>query len=479
MLSSEVTPFAKTGGLADVSAALANELHKKGHETLLFMPLYERVENGGWEFTPVEALRAITVTSGEQTYYFRAFTSSLPNGGLPVHMLYCPELFDRKNIYTSDEDEHLRFGLFTRAVIECCQHLGFAPNVFHCNDWHTALLPLYLEGVYAWDDLFNKSKTLLTIHNIGYQGLFPAETIESLGLGDVRSALHQEDLENGVLSFMKTGVLYADLLSTVSETYAKEIQTEEFGMGLEKMLEHRAESLVGVVNGVDYDIWSPEKDALIPCHFSADDLAGKEVNKRALLDAVRLPFDRGAPVFGIVSRMSAQKGFDLMFSVLPRMLTRTDARLCVLGSGDPRYEDFFSQLMREFPTKVSFTTDFNDRLAHMIEAGSDMFLMPSRYEPCGLNQMYSLKYGTIPIVRKTGGLADTVDLFDADSGEGTGIVFDHYSPDGLDWAIRYGLELWQNRPAWNRLVQNAMSKDYSWEHQADRYVEIYENLSGK
>ena len=394
-------------------------------------------------------------------------------------MLYCPELFGGRDIYTSDVDEHARFGIFTRAVIECCQHLGFAPDVFHCNDWHTALLPLYLKGVYAWDKLFAKTKSLLTIHNIGYQGLFPSDCLHSLGLTDVSSALHQEDLNDGVLSFLKTGLIYADLLSTVSVTYAKEIQTADFGMGLEELLKHRADSLVGVVNGVDYDIWSPEKDELIPCHFSANELGGKEQNKRALLDAVRLPFDRDVPVFGIVSRMTVQKGFDLMFKVLPHVLSRTDARLCVLGSGEARYEDFFRQLMHEFPTKVSFTTDFNDRLAHMIEAGSDIFLMPSRYEPCGLNQMYSLKYGTIPIVRKTGGLADTVELFDPETGEGTGIVFDHYSPDAFDWAVRYAFELWENRPAWKQLVQNAMSKDFSWTHQADRYVELYTKLAGK
>lgn len=443
------------------------------------MPLYARIEKADWDFDKVAALANFDVSAGKRTYNFSVFTVDLPDDGMPVHMFHCPDLFRRDDIYTSDEDEHLRFGIFTRAVIEACQRLNFAPDVFHCNDWHTALLPLYLKGVYAWDQLFKESKTLLSIHNIGYQGVFRADTVDDLGLNDVRSFLHQEDLNDGVLNFLKTGLIYADMLSTVSKTYASEIQTSDFGMGLEDMLSERADALIGVVNGVDYDIWSPERDQEIPFHFSADDLGGKEKNKRALMDYVRLPFDRKAPVFGIVTRMTVQKGLDLMFQVLPRMLMETDARLCVLGSGEARFEDFFRQLAQEFPTKVAFTTEFNDHLAHLIEAGSDLFLMPSRYEPCGLNQMYSMKYGTIPIVRKTGGLADTVELFDDATGSGTGFVFENYNSAALKWAINYALEVWNNRPAWERLMQNAMSRDYSWEHQAEHYVEIYRNLSDR
>lgn len=477
MLSSEVTPFAKTGGLADVTAALTAELVRGGHDVRLFMPFYRRVQEAGFEVERVPELTDLELEAAGETYAFTVFTTPLPRSEAKVHLLHCDELYGRDGLYSGDDDEHVRFGLFTRAVIECCQRLGFAPHVFHANDWHTALLPLYLKSLYAWDELFRESKSVLTIHNIGYQGLFPAATIEDLGLGDVRERLYQEDLRDGVLNFMKTGLLYADLLTTVSETYAREIQTEDFGMGLHELLRARAESLRGIVNGVDYDEWSPEKDAKIPYHFSADDLAGKARNKRALLDTLRLPHDHGAPVLGIVSRMAAQKGFDLMFQVLPRVLAERDVRLCVLGSGEERYERFFQWLASEFPTKVGYDTAFNDKLAHLIEAGSDLFLMPSRYEPCGLNQMYSLRYGTIPIVRRTGGLADTVQQFDPETGAGTGFVFDHYTPDGLRWALDVALRTYADRESWAGLVQNAMAQDYSWKRQAERYVDLYRELA--
>ncbi len=476
MLSSEAVPFAKTGGLADVASALSTSLARGGHDVRLFLPLYQRVQEAGFPFERVEALTDIEVTAGSRSYVFTAFQSRLPRSETSAYLLHCNDLYGRDGLYTSDDDEHLRFGLFTRAVLECCQRMEFAPDVFHLNDWHTALLPLYLKGPYAWDELFASSKTLLTIHNIGYQGLFPIEAVADLGLDDVRKHLYQEDVADGVLSFLKTGILYADLLSTVSETYALEIQTETFGMGLHELLAGRSGSLVGIVNGVDYDEWSPEKDEKIPFHFSRDDLTGKEQNKRALLDDLRLPFDRDVPVMGVVSRMATQKGFDLMFEVLPRILAERDLRLCVLGSGEERYERFFQWLASEFPTKVGYDTAFNDRLAHMIEAGSDLFLMPSRYEPCGLNQMYSLRYGTVPIVRKTGGLADTVTQFDPETGEGTGFVFEDYSPEGLRWALELALSLWPNREAWARLVQNGMSRDFSWDHQAERYVKVYREL---
>ncbi len=479
MLASEVTPFAKTGGLADVSAALTAHLSRRDHDVRLFMPLYRRVERGGFKFERVPALTDIPIVAGATTYRFTVFTSPLPRSKTVVNFLYCAELFGRDGLYTLDRDEHLRFGLFTRAVLECCQRLAFAPDVFHLNDWHSALLPLYLRGPYAWDTLFRASKTLLTIHNIGYQGVFPAEGVADLGLSEVRSLLYQEDLERGVLNYLKTGILYADLINTVSETYAREIQTEELGMGLHDLLKRRSDSLVGVLNGVDYDEWSPERDEQIPFHYSIDELGGKARNKRALLDELRLPFDRAAPVFGIVSRLTAQKGFDLLFQVLPPLLAERDVRVCVLGSGEERYERFFEALAREHPTKLGYDRTFNDRLAHLIEAGSDLFLMPSRYEPCGLNQMYSLRYGTVPIVRRTGGLADTVQPFDPKTGAGTGFVFDHYNADGLRWAITRALEIWPDKRAWSRLMRNGMERDYSWDHQTERYVELYARLTGK
>lgn len=476
LLSSEVTPFAKTGGLADVSAALAGALKSRGHEVLLFMPLYERVEKGDWKFDFVPELKGTKVSFGEREIEFEVFTTSLPNSKQLVHLIHCPELYGRKEIYTSDKDEHLRFAMLSRAALDCCQRLGFAPDVIHCNDWHTGLLPLYLKTIYAWDKLFEKTKTVMTIHNIGYQGMFPADVIPELGLLDGAKYFDQADRDDGLVNFLRTGLTFADKLTTVSATYAHEIQTPELGMGLEGLLQSRAADLSGIVNGVDYADWSPEQDKLIPHAFSAKDIGGKALNKRALLDYLRLPHDANVPVLGVVSRMTAQKGFDVMFDVLPRRLEEHDMRLTVLGSGEKKYEDFFRWLKREFPTKVGFETEFNDGLAHLIEAGADIFLMPSRYEPCGLNQMYSLKYGTIPIVRKTGGLADTVEQFDPATRKGTGFVFEHFMPSAFQWAFDFALETYADSDAWKQLMQNAMACDTSWDKQVLEYEKLYRNL---
>jgi len=477
LATSEVVPFAKTGGLADVSAALASHLHESGHDVRVFMPLYKRVEEGGWDFRQAERMQSIEVRFGDRSYEFGVYTAQLPRTDLRVSFLHCPQLYQRDSLYTGDPDEHLRFALLSRGAIECCQRMGWAPDVFHCNDWHTALIPLYLRTLYAWDALFAASRTVLTIHNIGYQGVFPASTLDELGLGESRGLLYQEDLRDGVVNLLKTGLLYADALTTVSRTYAQEIQTEELGMGLADILRARSDSLVGIVNGVDYREWSPEHDVHVPVNYSFATIEDKERSKRALLDELRLPYDRQAPVLGIVSRMTAQKGFELFARPLPALLAEHDLRLCVLGSGEARYEDFFRWLAREFPTKVGYDSAFNDRLAHLIEAGSDIFLMPSRYEPCGLNQMYSMKYGTIPVVRRTGGLADTVEPWDPATGTGTGFVFDAFEPDAFRRAVEQALVAWWKRDGWRELMGNAMARDYSWASQGAHYVELYRSLA--
>ena len=312
--------------------------------------------------------------------------------------------------------------------------------MIHCNDWHTGLLPLYLKVGYGWDRLFARTRTVLTIHNIGYQGVFGAAVADELGFDEHRELLHQEDLAEGRLSFLKTGLMYADALTTVSETYAREIQTEEFAMGLQDILRARSESLVGIVNGIDYTEWDPETDPQIARNYSVDDLQGKHECKRALLEEMELPFDPEVPVLGIVSRLTMQKGFELLPDILPVLLRRYDMRLVVLGSGEEKYEQYFGWLAHAFGSKVAFRDGYDEALAHRIEAGSDAFLMPSRYEPCGLNQMYSLRYGTPPIVRHTGGLADTVEAYDPETGQGTGFVFHDFSPDALFEAIVRALE---------------------------------------
>ena len=478
LVASEVAPLAKTGGLADVAAALARFLGGAGHDVRVVMPLYPRVRDGDRAIQPQDSMKEIALDFGERKIAFSISTTKLPQSGVEIDLVDCPELYDRDQIYTADPDEALRFALLCRATLEACQRRQWAPDVFHCNDWHTALLPLYLRTIYAWDGLFASTRTLLTIHNIGYQGVFPAETLDELGLGGERSHFDADDLREGRFSFLKTGLMYADGLTTVSETYAREIQTEDFGMGLEGLLRERSDRLVGIVNGVDYAEWNPATDPLIPHNYSADDLAGKAKNKTELLRRFELPEDPDVPLLGVVSRLAPQKGFELMPDALAVLLHRDAVRLVVLGSGEERYEKYFSWLRESFPDKVGFHAGYDNELAHWIEAGADLFLMPSRYEPCGLNQMYSLKYGTVPLVRKTGGLADTVRPFDAANGRGTGFLFEEFDSNALLDTIRGALEVYRDPDAWLRLVRNGMGEDYSWDRQGKHYVDLYERLIG-
>jgi starch synthase len=480
IVAAEVAPFAKSGGLADVAASLTRYLVRQGHDVKLLMPFYGSVQRGRWDFRPHAKLSGMRLGFGSRDVSYSVVTTKLPKSAADVLFLHANELYGREGIYTWDRDEHVRFGFLARAALEICQWLQWSPDVVHCNDWHTALAPLYLKSAYTWDRLFERTRTVLTIHNIGYQGVFAADTLHELGFGQHAHLLHQGDLSEGKLNFLKTGVIYADALTTVSETYAREIQTRDFGMGLAELLRSRADAVVGIVNGIDYDEWDPSHDIKIPQRYSRDDLGGKRVCRERLLARMRLApsSNGGAPVFGIVSRLTAQKGFELLPEVLPGLL-RSDVRLCVLGSGEERYEQYFHWLHGAHPGKVSFWAGYDDELSHWIEAGSDFFLMPSLYEPCGLNQMYSLRYGTAPIVRKTGGLADTVEPFDKRTKRGTGFLFDDFTAGALDGAIRYGLECYRDADAWRALQHNGMEKDFSWEREGKLYVELYGRLSAR
>jgi starch synthase len=318
---------------------------------------------------------------------------------------------------------------------------------------------------------------VLTIHNIGYQGTIAADKLGDLNLENDAQRLHQEDLYAGKINFLKTGLLYADALTTVSETYAREIQTAELGMGLEGLLQARSGALRGIVNGVDYDVWDPRHDELIAARYSAKELQGKQDCKHALLERHKIPAKPEVPVFGIVSRLTAQKGFELVSDSMAVLLQREDVRLVVLGSGEEKYERLFRWLQETFPKKVAYTTGYDERQSHSIEAGADMFLMPSRYEPCGLNQMYSLRYGTVPIVRKTGGLADTVSEWNGRRGEGTGFLFEPFRSDALLDAMRRALAVWRDPKSWRKLVQNGMAQDFSWEKQVQLYEALYTQLA--
>ncbi len=473
MAAAEVAPFAKTGGLGDVTAALARYLSDDGTDVRLFLPFYGNLKERNRPFTTVDFVRDVPIRFGDRTYTFSLVTTNLPGTDFLVYFVVCPALYGREATYTADPDEHIRFAMLSRAAIESCQRMGFAPDIFHVHDWHTALVPLYLKSVYSWDRLFAHTRTVLTIHNIGYQGTVGADARHELGLSEFSHLLHQDDLARGRLSFLTTGLLYADALTTVSKTHAVEMMSAEYGMGLDHILRARADSFVGIVNGIDTAIWSPEVDRHIAAHYSADNLAGKAICKRALFDEMNLPHAPDAPCLGIVTRMTAQKGLDLAFDVLPKALEYTALRLVVLGSGDTRTERFFRDLANRYPTKAAYRQGYDDPLAHQIEAGADFFLMPSRYEPCGLNQMYSQRYGTVPIVRKTGGLADTVRPFDRRTGRGTGFVFEHYTPEGLEWALVQALRTWNDPVSYRQVQKNGMAEDFSWQRRIREYLNLY------
>ena len=476
LASSEFAPLAKTGGLADVSAALSVYLNNSGHDIRALIPLYSSIDTTELEVSQTQSLQNLSIQIGNHNLIYSIDSTTLPGSSLTIYLLRCPELYNRPGLYTDGSDEHLRFIFLSRVAIEMCQHMGFAPDIFHCHDWHTALVPLYLKIHYAWDKLFANTQSVLTIHNIGYQGIFDAHILHDLGMQDFTDKLHQDDLTLSRVNFLKTGILYADVLTTVSPTYAREILEPAYGMGLEDLLRQRRDTLVGILNGVDNDEWNPQHDPLIPHAYSASSMSGKNKNKLALMRELELDSSDDKPLIGIVSRLTSQKGIDLIQQVVPQLLQHRRFALAVLGSGEPRYEQFFSELQHRYRDRVCFYRGFSNKLAHMIEAGSDIFLMPSSFEPCGLNQMYSLRYGTVPIVRRTGGLADSVQLFEPRSGKGTGIVFDEFNGAALNWGLNTALDLYQDKKTWDKLVQNGMAMDFSWKRQGQHYVNLFRQL---
>ncbi|MEO8315849.1 MAG: glycogen synthase GlgA [Pseudomonadota bacterium] len=476
-IASEVAPLAKTGGLADVAGAMTKYLHNAGHDVRTFMPLYRQVDRT-LPVLPVEFLRNITLQLGTHVLRYDVHTAQLPGSGAMLYLIDSPALFDRDSIYGNAADEHLRFLLLTHAALQCCQRMSFAPQILHCNDWHTGLGPLLLRTVYAWDQLFHDTRSLMTIHNIAYQGAFDAKLVADTGLGDAATLLDAGELAAGFINPLREGVTHADHVNTVSPTYAQEIQTPAYGYGLEGLLQKRGDSLTGILNGVDYEEWNPETDRFLPQHFNARALATKQELKQEFLqrNGLATRTRSRAPLVGMVSRLAAQKGFDLLMTALPELLAQHEFFLAVLGSGDALYEKFFRELAHAHPTRVTFHGGYSEETAHWIEAASDMFLMPSQYEPCGLNQMYSLRYGTIPIVRRTGGLADSVQHFDPATRAGTGIVFNDYDVGAVRWAVETAFGLYADKPGWKQLVQNAMAQDFSWQRRVDDYVKLYERL---
>jgi starch synthase len=464
-----MAPYAKTGGLADVSAALPKALAARGHEVTCFLPRY-----GTIPFPPGRFIGSVHVPVDAIPRSAGFYETEL-QPGLRVIFVEHPPFFDRQGIYGDFGgdfgDNEFRFAFFCRAVLEFCRSRGYRPDVFHAHDWQTGLLPVYLKAFYGDDPTLHRVPSVFTIHNLAYQGQFSGATLGPLGLPE--SLATEDALEwKGDISYMKGGILFAEVVTTVSPTYAHEIQTEEFGMGLEAVVRSRSDDLVGILNGVDYEEWDPRKDPHIAAGYDETEQAGKAICKKAVLKEFGLATEPDLPLVGIVSRLVYQKGFDLVTNALEPLLARS-LRMVVLGTGEPDVEEGLREFARRDPARFGVRFQYDAGLAHRIEAGADMILMPSRFEPCGLTQMYSMRYGTIPIVRSTGGLADTVQHFDLKKKKGTGFVFQHADGTGLLWALDQALAAYAKPGPWTVLMQNAMTRDFSWDLSAERYEAVY------
>jgi starch synthase len=469
--ASEGVPFSKTGGLADVVGALPRALAALGHQVSVYLPRYRQTRLAD----PATVVRSITVPFDDK-YRFASVVTAGSQSGVKFYFVEFSEFFDRDALYGTAAgdypDNAERYALFSRAVLEGSKILG-VPHVFHCHDWQSALIPVLLRTVYAEDPAFREVATVFTIHNMGYQGLFPPETLPLLMLPwDLFTMTKMEFF--GQVNFLKGALTYADYVTTVSRKYSQEIQTAEYGFGLEGVLRDRAATVSGILNGVDYEEWSPQTDKFAAERFTPQDLSGKAQCRKDLLDAFGVTnADVNLPVIGIVSRFAAQKGFDLIAQIMDR-LAREEMIVIALGAGDKPYEEMFTRLSKQFPNKIAVKVAYDNAIAHKIEAGADMFLMPSRYEPCGLNQIYSLKYGTVPIVRATGGLDDTIENWDATTGKGTGFKFNEYVGEALLLTIRQALQAFRDQTSWRVLMRNGMSKDFSWSVSAREYGRVYE-----
>ncbi len=465
MISSEVAPFAKTGGLADVVGALPAALRSFGDEVAVVIPRYGSIDLKNarrvWE--------GLTVHFGPASFPLTIYQAPAE---YPVYLVDCPPLFERKGFYGDSAmdfpDNHIRFAAFARAALGIARVL-FRTEIFHCHDWQAGLVPAYLRTTFASDPTYLGCRTLFTIHNLGYQGLFPKSALAEVALS-ADAVYRPEAMEFfGQVSYIKGGIAFATALSTVSPTYAREIQTPEYGFGLDGALRARTAVLTGILNGVDYREWNPQTDPLIAARYTGEDLSGKDECKRALLQEFGLPQEAMArPLLGIVSRFTRQKGTDILAEVIGDIVAQ-DAYLVALGTGDAEYEEFFRRMEREHPGRVAVRVGFDNGLAHRIEAGADIFLMPSHYEPCGLNQMYSLRYGTVPVVRATGGLDDTIE-------EGTGFKFAEYSGKALLEAVRAAVRAFADREAWREMMRRGMRKDFSWRTSAAAYSDLYRRL---
>jgi starch synthase len=458
MFAAEVVPFAKTGGLADVIEALSLALEKEKQEVVIIMPRYRYVEQAGLNLNKLKNDISFTVLGKNIKVYF----------------VENEAFFNREGLYGDsfrDYPDNLdRFSYYCKRGLELLKEINFRADIIHCHDWQAGLIPVYLRNNLAQDNFFKNSRSVMTVHNIGYQGLFPKSEFHKLGLSE--KLFDVSGLEfYGEISLLKGGIVFADIVNTVSPTYAKEIQTDEYGFGLEGLLKERASSVFGILNGLNYDIWNPEMDKYITANFSSSGLAAKAQDKEDLQKSVKLPLKNNVPLFGIVSRLAQQKGFDILIQSIDE-ICKADIQLVILGAGDIQCQEALRRVAEKHPKMVSFNLGFNDPLAHKIYAGADIFLMPSRYEPCGLGQLIALRYAAIPLVFKTGGLADTVN-------SENGFVFQDYSRQGLVKVVKKAIAAYKNKISWNKRMKIAMDCDFSWNLSAQEYLKLYAKAKTK
>jgi starch synthase len=470
ILAAEAVPFAKVGGLADVVGALPKALQELGHDVRLVMPRYGQIKPERFELTTIlNSVKVDMASFQEQVCVCQGTIGE----GIPVYMIDAPRYFDRENIYGYTDDGE-RFILFCRAALEAMRTLDWAPDIIHCNDWQTGIVPNWMHTVYRDDPFFANTATAYTIHNLAYQGIFGYRILEVAGVA-AGGFLYPQIVElANVVDIMGRGILFADAITTVSERYAQEILTPTFGEKLDQLLRSRRERLFGILNGIDYQEMNPATDRYIHTCFDRETLDKRAENKRVLQERAHLPVKSGVPLIAMISRLADQKGFDLLAQIIQPLLAQ-GIQLVVLGIGDQHYHEMFQNLAARYPDQVAIFLTFNTELAQAIYAGSDMFLMPSRFEPCGLGQLIAMRYGSVPIVRSVGGLADTVQEYDPRTGGGNGFSFTNYDPWELFAAIVRALELYRFKDVWRTLQLRGMAADHSWQASAIRYVEVYRN----
>lgn len=481
-ISSEAAPFVKTGGLGDVSSSLPQSLMELGHEVRLVIPKYGSIDERRYRIHEIVRLKDIPIHLGNEIELISMRSCFLVGQKTKVQIYFFDNqkyFGSRKGLYQDPEakkdypDNAERFILYAKGVMELIKKLGWTPDIIHCNDWQTGLIPAYLKKVYSEFELLKNTKVVFTIHNVEFQGIFPKGVFALTGLPD--SVLEEISVDSDKISFLKAGVAYADVITTVSEKYAEEICTlDELSGPIKNTLKKRKNDFIGIVNGVDYSIWNPESDKYIPSNYSSKNLEAKAESKKALLEYLKLPTDLETPVIGTISRLDEQKGISLIQDAIEELL-ELNVKYVLLGTGDKKYQQFFDKIQKKYPKKFGFYYGFNEELAHLIEAGSDIYLMPSKYEPCGLTQLYALKYGTIPIVRYTGGLADTIERINGNN-NGTGFVFKKYDAEEMMKEIKRALKLYEDKEKWTELMKIGMSKDFSWNSSAQKYIMLYKKI---